>query len=88
MPPTGAKLERLIQEVLARRDKALREDLARRGMTMADLEEDRGWDPLETTRGRLRDGEGAASTNRLRASPGRRTITRDPTCRPDGQRRK
>ena len=46
-------MDGLVHEELARRDKALREELARRGMTTADLEDERGWE-LGTTLGPLR----------------------------------
>ncbi len=52
VPPSEARMAVLIQAELQRRDKALREELARRGMTMADLEEGR-WEPLGVMLGRI-----------------------------------
>ena len=49
--PTDAKLERLIQEELARRDKALREALAERGQRYEDFV---GGQPLEVGLARIR----------------------------------
>lgn len=43
----------LIREELASRDRAVREALAKSGMTMADLEEDK-WEPLDRTIARVR----------------------------------
>ena len=49
-PPSEARMAVLVQEELTRRHKALRKQLARRGMSMADL----GERTLDTNPARLR----------------------------------
>jgi hypothetical protein len=52
-PPSEARMAVLIREEMERRDRYLREALAKAGMTMADLEDDK-WEPLERTIARVR----------------------------------
>ena len=52
-PPSEARMAELVREEMVRRDLYLREALAKSGMTMADLEEDK-WEPLDRTMARVR----------------------------------
>lgn len=53
-PPSEARMAVLVREEMARQDKALREALANRKMTMTDRDDERGWEPLEAGLARIR----------------------------------